>query len=486
MKNIKINHKKPEKCRETGNMIMFNQGERRSGRFSPFKAASPAVLALLMAVSAHAADPAAPPAASATLCGAPANATQTLCMPKSSAFSLVSFAFGAGTVGTKVADDTAYDAARGYGFVSTPGGNEKAFSVKVPAGDYLVTVTLGDKKAASRTSVWAEERRLVAAPVVLKKGETKTLSFRVNVRDDKLTPDVQDGVPYTTVRLRTDDIGSRSWDDQLTIAVSGEAPAWTGLTVTPVSGRRILLAGDSTVTDQSGGDYASWGQMLPRFIAGDVTVANHARSGATMKEFLTSMRWDKLMSETRPGDIVLIQFGHNDEKKQWPHTYAAADSGYPAFLGALVADVRQHGASPVIISPVQRLGFGPDGKIRNSHQGYDEAVRKLGVQLNVPVIDLTTLTAQMYEALGPANAPLAFANHGQEKTHHAAYGAYMIACIVTQHLVAMPELGVKAATDTPACTPDKPLDPKNYEIQPGDWPIMRVKANQGAEVAPAK
>jgi lysophospholipase L1-like esterase len=192
------------------------------------------------------------------------------------------------------------------------------------------------------------------------------------------------------------------------------------------------------------------------------------------------------MSETRPGDIVLIQFGHNDEKKQWPHTYAAADGAYPAFLGALVADVRQHGATPVLLSPPQRLGFGPDGKIRNSHQGYDEAVRKTGAALNVPVIDLTTLTGQMYEALGPQNAPLAFANHGQEKTHHGAYGAYMIACMVTKALTALPELGLKAVADLPACTPDKPLDPKAFEIQPGDWPIMRVKINQGNEVAPAK
>ncbi len=382
------------------------------------------------------------------------------------------------------APDAPYDAARGSGFVSIPGGNERAFAVKAAPGDYRVTVTLGGP-AASRTSVWAEDRRLVADPVVLVAGQTRTLSFIVNVRDMALVPQETDAVTPPRVSLRGDDAIGRDWDDALTISISGAAPALTSLTLAPVQARRVLLAGDSTVTDQAGGDYASWGQMLPRFLDG-VSVANHARSGETMKSFLTAFRWDRLLQDTRPGDVVLIQFGHNDEKKQWPRTYAAADGAYPAYLAAFVADVRQHGAQPVLVTPVARRTFGKDGKIENSHAGYDDAVRDVAKRLDVPLIDLTQQTAVFYETLGVDRASAAFANGGKEKTHHNAYGAYEIACFVARDLAAMPELKLATVQDMPACTPMHPDDPGHWALALGDWPVMRLVSTQKAEEKPVK
>jgi len=271
----------------------------------------------------------------------------------------------------------------------------------------------------------------------------------------------------------------------LTISVSGAAPALDALTIAPVTARRVLIAGDSTVADQAGGDYASWGQMLPRFLAG-VSVANHARSGETMKSFLTSFRWDRLLQDTRPGDVVLIQFGHNDEKKQWPRTYAAFDGAYPAYLVAFVADVRQHGAQPVLITPVARRTFGKAGTIDNSHAGYDDAVRDVAAKLDVPLIDLTKETATFYETLGPDRASAAFANGGKEKTHHNAYGAYEIACFVAHDLSGFAELKLKAAAEMPACTPSHPADPQHWALEATDWPVMRLVSTQNAEPVPAK
>lgn len=380
--------------------------------------------------------------------------------------------------------DVPYDSARGSGFVSIPGGNERAFSVKAAPGDYRVTVTLGGP-AASRTSVWAEDRRLVADPVVLAAGQTRTLSFIVNVRDTGLVAQETDAVVPPHVSLRGDDAIGRDWDEALTLSASGAAPALASLTIAPVQARRVLLAGDSTVTDQAGGDYASWGQMLPRFLDG-VSVANHARSGETMKSFLTSFRWDRLLQDTRPGDVVLIQFGHNDEKKQWPRTYAAPDGAYPAYLAAFVADVRQHGAEPVLVTPVARRTFGKDGKIENSHAGYDDAVRDVAKRLNVPLIDLTQQTAVFYETLGVDRAAAAFANGGKERTHHNAYGAYEIACFVARDLSRMPELKLATAADMPACAPSHPDDPAHWALETGDWPVMRVVSTQKAEEKPVK
>ena len=381
-----------------------------------------------------------------------------------------------------VSANTAYNAAKGYGFVSLPGENARAFSLRAAPGDYRVSVTLGGPKA-SRTSVWAEDRRLMTGPVDLKAGETRTLTFTVNVRDAALVRQETDP-DGPQVRLRGDDATGYNWDDQLTLTLSGATPVLDALTITPVTARRILLAGDSTVTDQAGGDYASWGQMLPRFLSPDLSVANHARSGETMKSFLTSLRWDKLLSEVRPGDVVLIQFGHNDEKKQWPRTYAAPDGAYPAYLAAFVADVRQRGGRPVLVTPVARRTF-KGGRIENSHAGYDDAVRATATRLDVPLIDLTRQTTQFYESLGPDLAPLAFADHNREKTHHNAYGAYMIACFVAHDLANMPDLKV-AAADLPVCSPEQPGDPHAFVITPADWPQMRAEIDQGPEPTPLK
>ncbi len=391
----------------------------------------------------------------------------------------------AAPAGRIAADSSAYQAARGYGFVSQPGGNEQAFAVTAAPGDYAVTLTVGGT-ASSRTTVWAEDRRLMAGPVDLKRNETRTVVFTVNVRDAGLPHQETDPTATPQVALRGDDATGRTWDNRLTISFSGAAPAVQAIDIAPVAARRILIAGDSTVTDQAGGDYASWGQMLPRFLDPGLSVANHARSGETMKSFLTSQRWDRLLVDVRPNDVVLIQFGHNDEKKQWPRTYAAADGAYPAYLAAFVADVRQRGGLPVLVTPVARRTFNKSGAIDNSHAGYDAAVREVAAKLDVPLIDLTAQTTTLYQALGPETSAMAFANGGKDKTHHNAYGAYAIACFVAHDLAGFAALDVRTAGDLPACSPDRPGDLRAFVIQAADWPIMRAVTTQGAEPVPVK
>ncbi|EGF92675.1 rhamnogalacturonan acetylesterase [Asticcacaulis biprosthecium C19] len=368
----------------------------------------------------------------------------------------------------------AYDAAKGQGYVSIANGNEVAFAVAAPPGDYRVTAAVG----AGRTTLWAEDRRLVAGPIVVPAGQTREVSFIVNVRNAIMANAEQDATRAPRVGLRGDESGGRNWDDMLTISASGPDKALLALKLEPVQVRRVLLAGDSTVSDQAGSDFASWGQMLPRFVGGEVVVANHARGGETMKSFVTSLRWDKLLSETRAGDIVIIQFGHNDEKKQWQRTYLGADGAYGAYLAAFVAEVRQRGATPVLVTPVARRFF-ENGKIRNTHEGYDAAVRDTARMLGVPVIDLTALSTSFYEQLGPERSALAFGNRGQDKTHHNAYGAWAMACLAAGELKTL-DLGL--AIDAPDCAPE----PEAFEISAADWPLMRTpeQPKQAAEPVP--
>lgn len=362
----------------------------------------------------------------------------------------------------------------GYGFTSQLNGNEQAFSVRVPDGDYRVRIELDSGNRPSRTSLWSEDRRLMLPPVVLKRSEKRTVEFIANMRTPFLDGKSEQDVNAPKVGLRGDENISRNWDNRLTISASGpEIAQVRSITIEAVQPRRVFLAGDSTVSDQGGADYASWGQMLPRFLSNDVSVANHARSGETMKSFVTSLRWDKLLSQVREGDIVLIQFAHNDQKKQWPRTYVSAEAGYPAWLKAFAADAQTRGAQVVLISPVARRFF-KDGKIENTHGQYDQAVRAVAADLNLPLVDLTQQTTTFYEALGPDISPLAFGQNGADKTHHNAYGAWVIANYVAT-VITDPASGLdlKPAPDFVAFDPSKPADPRNFELKPTDWPQMR-------------
>jgi lysophospholipase L1-like esterase len=306
------------------------------------------------------------------------------------------------------------------------------FSVACPEGDYRVTVVLGDRTGGSATTVKAEARRLMLEDVRTARGVARR-TFVVNVRRPELPAPPANAPGGSTVRLNPRELGSPTWDDKLTLEFVGAAPKVAAIEIEPVTtATRVFLLGDSTVTDQRYEDGASWGQMLPRFLDDQVAVANHAESGETMKSFLTGLRLDKVLSQLRPGDWAFIQFGHNDSKTQWPQTYAEASTTYRSYLRTYIDEVRRRGGHPVLVTSPHRRTFGPDGRITNSHGAYPEAVKSVGRETGVPVVDLHAATAAIYEALGPERSKLAFANGGRDGTHHNNYGAYVLAQGVVQ------------------------------------------------------
>src|SRR5690606_27523238 len=122
------------------------------------------------------------------------------------------------------------------------------------------------------------------------------------------------------------------WDEKLTLEFNGSSPQVRSITLEKVDVSTIYLVGDSTVTDQAYEPAASWGQMFPRFFEGDIAIANHAESGETLKSFITSFRFAKVLETIKAGDYLFVQFGHNDQKQQWPQTYVAADTTYQDYL----------------------------------------------------------------------------------------------------------------------------------------------------------
>lgn len=335
----------------------------------------------------------------------------------------------------------------------------------MPEGNYRVTVKFGDRKAATRTTVKAEARRLMIEDLATRRGQFIERDFIVNVRTSALASPPKNAPGGAAVRLKQRELESATWDDKLSLEFLGDAAKAEVLKVEPVDVPTVYLAGDSTVTDQSSEPAASWGQMLPRFFSNDIAIANHAESGETLKSFLTELRLDKILSTLRAGDWLLIQFGHNDEKAQWPQTYAEAATTFRAYLRAYIAEARRRGATPILITSVERRNFDASGHIIASHGDYPDAVRAVAREDGIALIDLEQMSKVFYEALGEKRAPLAFNDDGRDKTHHNNYGAYELARMVVAGIrSADPKLAAHLETAAQTFDPNTPDPPETFKL----------------------
>jgi lysophospholipase L1-like esterase len=312
--------------------------------------------------------------------------------------------------------------------------------VAVPPGNYRVTITLGDPRAAATATVKAQARRLMVEHLQTAAGDFATRAFTVNIRNPKLSTGGEVDLDSRERNPATGEILARQWDEKLTITLSDTHPALAALEIEKVNDAiTVFVLGDSTVTDQPSGPGSSWGQMFTRWFKPEVAIANHAESGETLKGFLKERRWDKVLDSLVPGDTVILEFGTNDSKKSGPQnmypnqdfaeTYADAATTYRDLLRRFVADARQRGANAIIVSPSSRRG-----EVRNpsSLSRYAVAAGEVARELGVPFIDLNTMGHELNAALG-ADAPKQF----NDNTHHIEYGSYLQAkCVV---------LGIKQA-----------------------------------------
>lgn len=359
--------------------------------------------------------------------------------------------------GGNAAGRPAYDAERGFGFEPGAFGG---FSVRVPEGNYRVTLRFDRSRKLTNASVMAEQRRLMLEDIEVQKAVER--SFIVNVRTADLAQLPANATGGTRVALKPREIGSATWDDKLTVNVNGSAKL-RSLQVAPVDLPTLYLAGDSTVTDQRDAPSASWGQMLPRFFNAGIAIANHAESGETLKSFVTELRLDKMLSTLKSGDWVMIQFGHNDQKVQWPQTYAEAATTYRSWLRTYIAEVRRRGAIPILVTSPERRNFDAAGRIVPTLGDYPDAVRAVAKEEIVAIIDLNPMSIRFYEALGPEVSPRAFADEGRDKTHHNEYGAYALARMVVE--------GVRAADPQLTAGLAKHLAPDAGRFDPSNPPL---------------
>lgn len=353
------------------------------------------------------------------------------------------------------------------------------FAMELDEGNYAVTLRLGNHEHATSTTVKAEARRLMIENVETAAGQFVERSFAVNVRRSSIGN-------TDRVRLNARELGPPlhpRWDDLLTLEFSGSRPGVASMKIRRApEAITVFIAGDSTVTDQSKEPYAGWGQMLPRFFGPTVAVANHAESGVALRSFEYQMRLKKVLSQMKPGDFMLIQFGHNDQKD--PREEAGPFTTYKAKLVEFVDQVREKKGIPVLVTSMERLRMDQSGRQTPTLADYAEAVRQVGAEKGVPVIDLNAMSLKFYAALGPERATKAFAFYpagtfpGQnedlkDRTHHNSYGAYELArCVVEGLRSEVPALAEHLAGDISEFDPSQPDDPESFDLPPS--PIVET------------
>jgi len=344
---------------------------------------------------------------------------------------------------TAITAGTTYQDNKGYGFDLgtsssiidySKNNNPFYFSVKLPEGNYLVILKLGDAKRETTSTVKAESRRLMLENVKTAAGKTTTRSFIVNIKDRKI-----DG--QKNVSLKPRELSKLDWDNKLTLEFDQQT-ALQSLTITPAKNQvTVYLAGNSTVVNQEDEPWASWGQIITRFFTPGVAIANHAESGLTLGSFKGSNRLEKIMSVIKPGDYLFIEFGHNDQKEKGEND--GAWKSYTERLKFFISETKKKGAIPVLITSTSRRSFGNTGKIENSLGDYPAAVKKVAAEEKVACIDLNQMSTRLYEALGEENSKKAFVHYpansypGQDKpladnTHFNPYGAYQLAKCILQ------------------------------------------------------
>ncbi|MDR7331152.1 rhamnogalacturonan acetylesterase [Roseateles asaccharophilus] len=368
-----------------------------------------------------------------------------------------------------IANDTVYSRERGHGFEAddkrNAAGQPYFFSVDLPDGNYRVTATLGSKEA-SDTTIKAELRRLQLDGIKVPAGATQTHSFLVNVRTANIT--ATHGVEAGRVKLKDREISSEAWawDRRLTLEINGQQPALQRLTIEPVKAPTVYLLGDSTVADQSGEPYASWGQMLTVLFKPTVAVSNHAESGETFRDSLNRRRIDKILSMLQPGDTVLLQFGHNDQKQQKDGSGNAET--YKAEMRTHAQAIQARGGIPVIVSSMERRNFDPaTAKLRPSLTEYANAARTVAQDMKLAFIDLNAMSIQFYEALGPERSQAAHPmNNGKlDNTHHNNYGAMQLARLIAQGLrEARVPVAAQLRDDLGAISPAQPPAPEQFRV----------------------
>ena len=173
---------------------------------------------------------------------------------------------------------------------------------------------------------------------------------------------------------------------------------------------KIFICGDSTAASYDPKEtlMTGWGQVLGEYLP-EAEIRNHAMAGRSTRTFLQEGRLERVMEEIGEGDLMLIQFGHNDENREKPERYTEPERAYPENLGIFVSKAREKKAVPVLMTPICIRNW-QEGRIEPSHGVYPQKVRETAARLGVPLIDLYADSLRIVEEAGEEKSEKLFMN----------------------------------------------------------------------------
>jgi len=217
---------------------------------------------------------------------------------------------------------------------------------------------------------------------------------------------------------------------------------------TGASSPRVFMVGDSTMADKGTAvPEWGWGMALGKFFVDPAMIRNHAKNGRSSKSFIDEGLWKKVHEELRAGDYVIIQFSHNDEKTT-PDRHTDAATTFRDFLRTYVSETRDHGAFPLLATPVVRRKFDSAGKLVDTHGAYPDAIRAVAKEQRVPLLELEQATARLLTATGAEASkkffmwlePGAYPNRPngtKDDTHFVELGATAVAELAASQIRAL-------------------------------------------------
>lgn len=218
----------------------------------------------------------------------------------------------------------------------------------------------------------------------------------------------------------------------LTIAAQGVAQA-------SPRHRTLYIAGDSTAAQKyaDAAPETGWGMAFPFFLHKDRPVSNHAVNGRSSKSFVDEGRLDVILGAIRPGDFLLVQFAHNDEKSADPTRYTEPWTTYQDYLRLYIDGARARGARPVLATSVERRKFDADGNAVPTHGEYPASMRALAEEERVELLDIQALSLALWQQLGVEETKTYFnwTATEQDNTHFNPPGAIAVARLVVQELL---------------------------------------------------
>lgn len=207
---------------------------------------------------------------------------------------------------------------------------------------------------------------------------------------------------------------------------------------------KIFICGDSTAATYAPerAPITGWGQVIGEFIPG-VQIVNKAMAGRSTKSFLADGRLVAIEQEIQPGDLLLIQFTHNDGSDLvWRHT--DPHTSFASNLEIFIDTARLHGATPVLLTPIP-IRCWRDGELIDAHGEYPQAIRRVAMQRGVPLLEITLQGLERLRAMGEEATEALFMNFGpglypaypngsQDDTHTQRAGAELFARIAADLL----------------------------------------------------